>query len=555
MSSVIAFLADFLNSAQHFERMKARHLSLIFFIFCATFFVFGISKVSATTGVQNLIYVDCTSGIDQAGCGEIGLPCESVTYAAQYLDGGLDVAHPDTMYIKGTCSIVGSTSYNAPTVYPRGNYCKFTTWPGQPRAFLDGGASPTGTVLGKTYVRSNNITVDNLKINGEVSFRYSDNLLLTNIEFFGGGTTDYTNLGQWNDVLFIEDCMNGMVLNSEFHDANGASAYGSMVTYYGKSNSDTTPANFTFRNNSFYVTPGFAKPSLGIFLKQNSRMVNVDHNFFYNLWGGVFTSNQVPNGDVENINNNIFSSCGNSSTEHGAITLMANQLDVNIYNNTFVNSVWADIGNKWNQVTFGSWNNLFYGTTPFYIMIYNNSSMNSLAYYLNYNDYYDPSATPSWYDEANFTTFSSWQSHIIGLLKANVTEVDSLYADPGFINASGLFNTPSDFKRSSYPSNGRGGIYPSAMGAYITGNEIIGYTDLETPLIIRSDVDNSSATNTTDALLTLRNSLGLSMNGTAWINSATTGDVNCDEVSNSTDALLILRYSLGLSMNGTSWCE
>ncbi|EKE21384.1 MAG: hypothetical protein ACD_7C00265G0006 [uncultured bacterium] len=66
---------------------------------------------------------------------------------------------------------------------------------------------------------------------------------------------------------------------------------------------------------------------------------------------------------------------------------------------------------------------------------------------------------------------------------------------------------------------------------------------------------NSSVTNTTDALLTLRNSLGLSMNGTAWQSGATTGDVNCDLTSNSTDALLILRYSLGLSMDGTSWCE
>ncbi|HBR79969.1 MAG TPA: hypothetical protein DEA46_06070 [Candidatus Moranbacteria bacterium] len=71
----------------------------------------------------------------------------------------------------------------------------------------------------------------------------------------------------------------------------------------------------------------------------------------------------------------------------------------------------------------------------------------------------------------------------------------------------------------------------------------------------RSDVDNSSVINTTDALLTLRNSLGLSMDGTAWQVGAMTGDVDCSGSSNSTDALLILRYSLGLSMDGTSWCE
>jgi len=73
--------------------------------------------------------------------------------------------------------------------------------------------------------------------------------------------------------------------------------------------------------------------------------------------------------------------------------------------------------------------------------------------------------------------------------------------------------------------------------------------------LYRSDVDNSSVTNTTDALLTLRNSLGLSMNGTAWQVGATTGDVDCSGASNSTDALLILRYSLGLEMEETGWCE
>jgi len=72
---------------------------------------------------------------------------------------------------------------------------------------------------------------------------------------------------------------------------------------------------------------------------------------------------------------------------------------------------------------------------------------------------------------------------------------------------------------------------------------------------IRADVDNNSTINTTDAMLTLRNSLGLSMSGTNWFFSATTGDVNCDGTSNSTDAMLILRYSLGLSMEGTGWCR
>ncbi len=70
----------------------------------------------------------------------------------------------------------------------------------------------------------------------------------------------------------------------------------------------------------------------------------------------------------------------------------------------------------------------------------------------------------------------------------------------------------------------------------------------------RADVDNNSQINTTDAMLTLRNSLGLSMTNTNWQASSTTGDVNCDGNSNSTDAMLILRYSLGLDMSETGWC-
>jgi len=75
------------------------------------------------------------------------------------------------------------------------------------------------------------------------------------------------------------------------------------------------------------------------------------------------------------------------------------------------------------------------------------------------------------------------------------------------------------------------------------------------PVTIRADVNQDSQINTTDAQLTLRNSLGLDMTSTNWQTSSTTGDVNCDLTSNSTDAMLLLRYSLGLDMSGTGWCE
>ena len=71
---------------------------------------------------------------------------------------------------------------------------------------------------------------------------------------------------------------------------------------------------------------------------------------------------------------------------------------------------------------------------------------------------------------------------------------------------------------------------------------------------IRADVNNSGTISSTDAMLTLKNSLGLDMSGTNWVDTVTTGDINCDGNVNSTDAMLILRKSVGLNMGETGWC-
>jgi hypothetical protein len=72
---------------------------------------------------------------------------------------------------------------------------------------------------------------------------------------------------------------------------------------------------------------------------------------------------------------------------------------------------------------------------------------------------------------------------------------------------------------------------------------------------IRSDVNEDAQVNTTDAQLTLRNSLGFDMNITQWVESDNTGDANCDGSTDFTDAQLILRQSLELDMSGTGWCD
>ncbi len=52
----------------------------------------------------------------------------------------------------------------------------------------------------------------------------------------------------------------------------------------------------------------------------------------------------------------------------------------------------------------------------------------------------------------------------------------------------------------------------------------------------------------------LKKFLGFNMLGTNWVTGTHAGEVNCDDASNSTDAMLILKKSLGLDVSGMGWC-
>ncbi len=156
----------------------------------------------------------------------------------------------------------------------------------------------------------------------------------------------------------------------------------------------------------------------------------------------------------------------------------------------------------------------------------------------------------------NFTDWKSWLS--IG--GANGSDSHSIFGQVDFVNEVGgdfklnsadtiALDNGVDLSSTGY-SDDRDGVTRPQGSAWD-----IGAYEYQSATVIRGDVDNNSVVNTTDALLTLRNSLGLSMTSTAWQASATTGDVDCNGISNSTDALLILRYSLGLGMGSTAWCE
>ncbi len=151
---------------------------------------------------------------------------------------------------------------------------------------------------------------------------------------------------------------------------------------------------------------------------------------------------------------------------------------ISIYNNTMYNASTvayavstSDLGATWS-----AWNNIIAAPSGSDYLFWEYA--NEVPTVLDYNDYYALGGSPVWGDQiyaTNYTTssLSSWQTH-------TGFDTHSVTTNPNFVNGSGAFSLATDFKRSSYPTNGRGGSYAAVMGAYITGNETIGYTTAST---------------------------------------------------------------------------
>ncbi len=230
------------------------------------------------------------------------------------------------------------------------------------------------------------------------------------------------------------------------------------------------------------------------------------------------------------VNNTIYDVDAGINIPASGSAYIANNIIANV-NSGGESHIWAELGTSLAGGTFnlGVFNNLLYQPS-------------GSVRIRDYNTIYSPSTLPV-------------------LLGA-----DNLQADPLFVNPE-LSDFSLQFNSSARDTGVIVDVYQTFQDLYsldikLDKNSIsrpqgstwdIGAYEYQ--MFIRGDVDNSSITNTTDALLTLRNSIGLSMSSTAWQDTITTGDVDCNGISNSTDALLILRYSLGLDMGSTAWCE
>jgi hypothetical protein len=276
----------------------------------------------------------------------------------------------------------------------------------------------------------------------------------------------------------------------------------------------------------------------------------------FNMGGNICDDGFYITGDFD-VYNNIFKECGQlgaNNTSIAAIAIMGDQVtgEYNFYNNTIVDYGYSG-GNTGTTsgaiaVSSDAW-------SPGYPFAGNFTFTNNIIvdkYDLPYS-YGSPyalfpttSSNNLWYNGDNGSPVNAptWDTVPI--------TINPIFTD--YINEDFTLQTTS-------PAKNTGVTIASIITDFLgtsrpqgSAYDIGAYEYQETGVVIRADVDQNSFVNTTDALLTLRNSLGLNMSSTNWQASAITGDVNCDGSSNSTDALLILRSSLGLNMGGTDWC-
>ena len=94
--------------------------------------------------------------------------------------------------------------------------------------------------------------------------------------------------------------------------------------------------------------------------------------------------------------------------------------------------------------------------------------------YLNNNLYYPLAKAENFRDlSSGYGSLTAWKNGLIAAgCNASTNENASRSADPKFVNAAARdFHLASD---SPARSGGRGGAYPTALGAYVTGTEQIG---------------------------------------------------------------------------------
>ncbi|HBR78935.1 MAG TPA: hypothetical protein DEA46_00715 [Candidatus Moranbacteria bacterium] len=355
---------------------------------------------------------------------------------------------------------------------------------------------------GKSY-----ITIDGFYFYGNLKAIWGDHINLINNHMEGGNAivtltdpsivfgitiqaVDYCNLSN----NYIHNIVSSGVAN---HNSGAIMVFGSGTR---------ASTHNVIKNNTVIINNGSVWNGIGT--KGGAINDNIfENNFISGVtagFNGMGSTDEVTDSFRSIIRNNVvIDSNYFIDLDHGA-------RDFEIYNNTFYDGERFVSAYQVSNTGEKLFNNIGNVSQYFYAWGGYSDPPEPFTTLINYSDYNNSYGGYSIF--ARRTQSPDLNYGLVEFQSNYSFDLNTIETDPNFINPGGT--SPEDYKRLGYSSNGRGGAYSSVMGAYITGNEIIGYSESATTF--RSDVDNSSVTNTTDALLTLRNSLGLSMDGPPW---------------------------------------
>ena len=348
-----------------------------------------------------------------------------------------------------------------------------------------------------SYVTWDGFTFERDKDNGYqasaiIRFELSDHCAVTNSDLIGRSHFDYAN----GALIHIVQSSYISIYNNKLHGmSRDPNAIESTVN-------TTAIWSFDFDhvyiyNNDFYDNYSHVNTKIGTnyLYVYNNYIRNCGHTAFVNWW-------QLENATDEIIYNNVIKDCPFvfDATDAGNY----NQYNFKLYNNTIYNSGIGQLitighinyhGRRGTEV----FNNIIYnagGGNPLLVRYYNSPDPLEMPEYADYNAYYGGGYwNLNYNDQYNYNTLTAWSA-------ATNLDTYSITADPQFVNAGGASAADYKLQAGSPARIGRGGAYASVMGAYVSGDETIGYTapvliDQTPPVLAQITAVATPATDTT----------------------------------------------------------
>lgn len=452
----------------------------------------------AKTALAADYYVAPAGNASWLECLNASTPCSWQTAMA-------NAAAGDTVYFRGGTYDPGVADvWDAPAMHPAhdgvaGNPIVLKAYPGETPVIydaLDSNVAPannSGPAAGcyqNSYVTWDGFTFDRVNNNGYqassiVRFELSDHCSIINSDLIGRPQLD-----QYNGALIhIVQSSYIYITNNKLHGMScGVSPSSTCVNA-------TAVWSFDFdhvyiNNNDIYDNNNALSSKIG------TSYLYIYNNHIWNSPRAVI--NYIPQVDGTtdaSIYQNVIRNSGPALYSPDAAQPFYN---LKFYNNTIYNqsaSALATIGNGnyTNSRNAEVFNNIISvgGSGSIFERFGDGSDKPA---YADFNDFYGNGDWRVAYS-ATYNTLADWQT-AMGL------DLNSITSDPLFINAGGI--NPADYKlRAGSPARiGRGGAYASVMGAYIAGDENIGYSapasiDLTPPSLVQVTAVFTPTTDTT----------------------------------------------------------